>query len=711
MKCMTEKEKYIDEQISYRLQYWISKMLLLGIIYFPFIGLADFFVTPENLKRFMLYRLLVTAVLALAYYLNKRRRNIRYQYVLITVSTLLSAVVIEAMILRFGGHASTYYAGLNLLIIAALGLIPYGFFLSLSVGIAIYLLYLVPILLFDTITSPPVFIVNNIFMISTFVLALTWRALSQKSMINELSLQYDLLQDKKELEKTVTALHKSELWHRSLFENATDGIIVLDRKGMIMNANSKACEMHGYTCESIIGVSIRLLEVEHNTEIMSERMDRILAGESMVFETVHRKQDGAGIPLEVSSKAISIGGELFVQSFYRDITEKKRIQEHLAQSQKMESVGALAGGIAHDFNNILTAILGHTEIARRSEGLDEQAVKSLNIIEEASRRAGRMISKLLGFARKSKYEFLPLNINDIVYDTVKLLERVIDKTNSLSVELDSHVPLIRGDINQLEQVVMNLIVNARDAMPGGGCISIRTAVRTVSKNSPDAPPYVPEGEYVLVSVADTGIGIPEHLKNAVFEPFFTTKERGKGTGLGLSTVYGAVKEHKGYIDVQSEVGAGTMFTVYLPASGVPAPPKGQISATLSGGHETVLIVDDEQEILQSIQGILTGHGYTVLVTGDAAEAVRIFGEKSGEIALVITDIVMPRLDGRELIRRIKITNPGIKILAVSGYTSYVAEKEEIKDINGFLQKPFDADHLLSTVRRILDRKSKDFVAV
>ncbi|MGE5174255.1 MAG: PAS domain S-box protein, partial [Betaproteobacteria bacterium] len=585
-----------------------------------------------------------------------------------------------------------------------------------------YFTYFLPIIIFDKITNIRFFVNSNVFLIATAGIGIVWRYHNDKLVKEKLSLQYDLEQQKKQLEiyslqlkamveERTKELHESEQWHRSLFENATDGIIVLDKKGIIVNANDKACEMHGFTREALIGTHIRLLENDDNKEKAAARMRRLLEGEALVFETKHNRKDGSSVYLEISSKAIAIGDELFIQSFYRDITKKKKIHEHLFQSQKMESVGVLAGGIAHDFNNVLTAILGHTGIIRRSTSLDERSTRSLGVIEDASRRAGRMIAKLLGFARQNKYEITPLNLNDVVYDTVKLLEQVIDKRISLSVELDNKLPLIKGNINQMEQIIMNFIVNARDAMPNGGRIAVKTSARTVVKGLLNAPYYVPPGEYVQLIVSDSGTGIPEEVVDKIFEPFFTTKEQGKGTGLGLSMVYGAVKEHQGYLSVQSTLGVGSIFTVYLPASSAGAPTVPSASLTSVSGNETLLIVDDEEEILDSMRDALGNHGYTVYAASDPAAALAIFQKKSHDTALVITDIVMPRTDGKELIRQMKLLNPEVKVLAISGYTKYVAEMEEIRDIDGFLKKPFESYYLLSTVRRILDAKSKKVIPI
>jgi PAS domain S-box-containing protein len=528
-------------------------------------------------------------------------------------------------------------------------------------------------------------------------------------MLNGLSLQYDLEQEKQNLERLVAErtkeLNKSEQWHRSLFENATDGVVVLDKSGNIVNINEKASEIHGFAKDALIDVNIELLENDSNRANMAERMRRILDGESLVFETTHNKKDGTPIHLEISSKAIIIGEELFIQSFYRDITEKKKLREHLSQTQKLDSIGVLAGGIAHDFNNILAAIMGHAEVVRvYSPSLEAKSLRSLQVIEDASRKAGGMISKLLGFARKSTYEMVPLNLNDVIHDTVKLLERILDKNISLKMDLDGPLPVIKGDFNQLEQVIMNLMVNARDAMPQGGAIHIRTQSRNIIKGMTDVPPYVLPGEYVLMSVTDTGPGVPLHLVQKIFEPFFTTKERGKGTGLGLSMVYGAVKEHKGYIIVESRPNKGSTFIVYLPVTREALSWAGKEMETFIKGKEAILFVDDEEEVVNAAREVLTTHGYKVTAATDSDLALELFRKAPREIDLVITDMVMPKTDGKEFIRRLRAINPETKILAVSGYMKYVAEKEDIQNINGFLQKPFDSRHLLSTIRRILDAR-------
>ena len=702
---MTDKERYREEQIEVKLQFWVSKMLLLGILLFPFIGLADYFVTPENFHKFMVYRGVITAVFVVFLWLNTLKRNKTYQYSIITVIIILSAVTIELMILSFGAHASTYYAGQNLLIVAALGLIPFSLPLVVVIGLAIYAIYLIPILVLDTVTNMPVFIANNVFILSTFAIALTWRISAQKTMLNELNLQYDLAQEREKLAGLVAErtkeLHQSEQWHRSLFENATDGILVLDRNGIIVNANERACAMHGFARDALVGTFAGLLEADGGKEPFAERLRSLAEGAPRVYEAEHYRKEGTRMAIEVSAKAITMGADLYIQAFLRDVTEKKKIQEHLLQSQKMDSIGTLAGGIAHDFNNILTAILGYTDLIRRDPGANDRIISRLNVIERASRNAGRMISQLLGFARKSGAEILSLNLNDAVQDTIKLLERVLDKKILLRTELDGGLPSIEGDITQIEQVIMNLIVNARDAMPGGGTVTIRTRSAEAADSTAGIPPYAAPGRYIILEVADTGIGIPEENRRRIFEPFFTTKERGKGTGLGLAMVYGVVTDHRGYIAVQSTPGQGTVFSLYFPASERSATGTTASAWVPQRGSETILVVDDDEEVLGFVKDTLELNGYRVIATTSPMNAIDMFKKHKREIALVVTDIIMPLIDGGELTRRLREVRPDVKVVTISGYSRYVTDGGEI-EASAFLQKPFETSYLLTTVRRAID---------
>ena len=712
---MTEKERYVQEEMSKHLQFWIGMFAILAVALFIFIGIADYFVTPENFKRFLLLRTGVSCCLGVMFYLNTLKRSLYYQHVIITVIIILCTLTVEYMVLYFGGHASSYYAGLLLTIVGAFGFIAFNMSFSLAIAALIYALYNVPILLLDKITDLPTYIANNVFMLSMFSISLTLRVLSQKNMVRSLELQYDLAQEKQKLElysnqlevvvkERTQELQKSEQWHRSLFENATDGIIVLNQQGIIVDANEKACLMHGFSKNYLVGTHIALLEADHARNISDERRKRILEGNTLVYETSHHRKDGTPLRLEISTKSIRIGDELLIQSFYRDITEKKQLQDHLQQSQKMESIGVLAGGIAHDFNNMLTAVLIHTSVVRRNAELKPKALNSIQVIEDISKSTGNMISNLLGFARGSTFTVEQLDLNGVIRDTIKMLDRIIGKGIDLKLDLAKRLPAIQGDSNQLKQVITNLIVNAQDAMPDGGRIAITTMFRKIQEGMPDVPPYILPGGYVQMSVADTGNGIREDLQQKIFEPFFTTKERGKGTGLGLSMVYGTLKEHHGHITVHSKVGAGSTFMIYFPALrevSVPAPDEVDIPLN---GNEMILFVDDELHIVDAAEDTLSDYGYKVIASNDPVKALDLFTQQRDVISLVITDIVMPKLDGIELIRRIRSLEPDVKIIAISGYKKHIEDKQgvENKEDISFLPKPFEARDLLKAIRRSLD---------
>ncbi len=706
------KDKYVHTEIEKINTAFAASLLLYGCIWILPLGFLDYLVTPENFNRFFIYRLIASLLYIGLYFLIKRVK--KYTNYFIVAAAVIVSTMVELMVLSFGGHQSPYYAGMIIIFIFLSGLLPLSFRLTALVAGLIYGIYLLPILLFDTITNIRLFINNNVFLIAVVAGGLLWRYYNFNLLLKNLYLQYDLEEQKKHLEiyslqlksmveDRTMELSKSNQWHQALFDNATDGIVVLDKNGIITNANDRACDMHGFSKEALIGSHSGLLEVDEKRGEAAERLQRILQGESLVYETEHFKKDGTRIFLEVSSKAIPIHDEVFIQSFQRDITEKKKIQEHLFQAQKMDSIGMLAGGIAHDFNNVLTAILGYTDLIRRDVGANEKVLGRLSVIENASRKAGTMVSQLLGFSRKSEIDRVPFDVNDVVRDTVKLLERVIDKRIVIRLALGERLPPIEGDMNQIEQVLMNFMVNARDAMPYGGIITVTSSAIDARPGVAGVPPYIPAGRYVVLSIADTGVGIPEEIQRKIFEPFFTTKERGKGTGLGLAMVYGVVTEHKGFVTVQSKINQGTTFTVYLPVSAKATSMPLKQTVLSVRGNEMILLVDDDENVLSFIKEALEKNGYKVIATTSPMSAIDAFTKMHREIALVITDVVMPLIDGRELMKRIAEIDPQTRFLTVSGYSKYSENSDDVKP-DFFLQKPFDSDELLAMVRRIIDNK-------
>ncbi len=708
-----QKEEFIEDRLLNLTFYWFNIILVLGTLLFIMLGIMDYFVSPENFGRFFILRVGVSSVLISLYFLNKfaikKWKNEKYLYLVIITVVTLSAAVIEFMILKLGGHKSSYYGGLNLLIICVLGFVPLNLTLSLICAGLIYMVYLVPIYLFDTITNYPLFISHNFFFISTFIIVFVWRLLNQKVLINTYSLQYDLDQEKKQLELYSTdlerlveertkELNKSELMLRSLFQNAQDGILIMDENGNILDVNRALCDIHGFDKNTLIGANIVLLETHEDDGVFRERMERLLSGESLLYETRHYRKDGSKVSLEVSSKVIEVDGNRLIQSFYRDITEKKKMQAQLVHSQKMESIGQLAGGIAHDFNNILTSILGFTELILLKDDVDESVAGKVRTIEKVSRQAVQMVSKLLSFARRGYFEPVPFSIDKAIEDALEMMSRLIPKEVTVLKELGTPLAVVEGDVSMMEQVLMNLIINARDAMPKGGTLTVRTSAVELGPSDLEIGADVQRGMYVNILVGDTGVGIPEGDVPHLFEPFFTTKEKGKGTGLGLAMVYGIVKEHKGYITVKSRPVRGADFNVYIPLCVKKSRPA-KSERPQATGSETILAIDDEVPVLEFIKETLRDSGFNVITADDPLHGLDLFKNNSGGINLVITDMAMPVMDGGQLIRNIKTINPRARIIAVTGFN----ENDEDNNIDILLRKPFSGSKLLTTVREILDR--------
>ncbi len=571
-------ERFSPEKHLLKLtQDWIGTVLIMGAILFPVLEFMDYFISIDNFQRFMTYRLVISAVLIILYYLNRLIQNKAYQYGIAIISTALCAITVELAILQSGGQNSPYYAAMLILAVCCLSFVPFSVPLSFVLVGIIYGIYLVPIMLTEKITSG-VFVSNNAFLISTFVIGLLLRYYNQKLIGTELQLRAELSDDKRTLElysrglkdqvaEKTGALEISEQKYRAFFDNANDGIAVLDQSGNITDVNLRFCELHGFQQDAVLGTSIRLIELEKARGELDERFRKMLNNESLVYEAEHYRKDGSKVLLEVSSRAISIGGAPHIQCFYRDITEKIKLQEQVLQSQKMDSLGVLAGGIAHDFNNVLTAILGHTEVLRRHVVTDEFGKRRIKTIEEAALRAGQMVSKLLSFARKKSLTLAPTDLNAVVMETAELLgPALIDRNCSIQALLDEDLPPINGDSIHLEQIITNLVMNAVDAMPEGGVITIATALKEKAAEAPAVYPCQPPDAHVLLTVKDTGTGIPREALDKIFVPFFTTKAEGKGTGLGLAMVYGIVKSHKGEILVRSREGEGTTFEIYFPTA-------------------------------------------------------------------------------------------------------------------------------------------------
>jgi len=712
-----EKRAYVKQRLLDLTYYWYGIILLLGAGIFLLLGIMDYFVTPENFRYFFSLRIAISLVLMVFFIVNRilswRKSSPVYLSALILAGAFFSAVTIEMMIIRLGSDTSGYYAGLNLLVMCVLGFVPLNLSISLICVGSVYFVYLTPILLSDKITDWSIFIGNISFIISTFVIALVWRSLSQKNLIKSLGLQYDIDKDRKQLELYSTQLqklvqertkelNKSELMFRSLFEHANDGIMLLDPNGVILNVNNKTCEIHGFEKDSLIGTNIAALETEENRQAFRERMERILAGESLLFETQHYRKDGTRVMLEVSSRAIEVEGNILIQSFHRDITDKQKLQAQLLHSQKMDSIGQLAGGIAHDFNNILASILGYTELILMNEEIEDPTSDRVKKIENAARKATQMVSKLLSFARRASFEAVPFNVNLVINDTLDMVSRLVPAGISVIRQFSEPLPAMKGDPSQMEQVIMNLVLNARDAMDEKGTLTIRTEPVEIRPGEPGPGPEMKPGKYIKISVLDTGTGIePANLPH-IFEPFFTTKAKAKGTGLGLALVYGIIKGHKGWISVESNLGRGSTFEVHLPAASVPKISKMALGEQEFKGTGNILAIDDEAAVLEFIKDLLEGRGFHVRTAEDPLDGIAQYAGNHKEIDLVITDVMMPSMDGIELGERIRAINPRVKIITISGFNEVPAPVKS--DL--MLKKPFTGSKLLSAIREVLQGKEK-----
>jgi two-component system cell cycle sensor histidine kinase/response regulator CckA len=388
----------------------------------------------------------------------------------------------------------------------------------------------------------------------------------------------------------------------------------------------------------------------------------------------------------------------------RNITEKRRLEQHVLQAQKMESLGTLAGGITHDFNNILAGILGYASFLKSKLNPDHDFFKYVDTIERSAIRAADLTSKLLAFTRGEKVNHKPLNINKLIREILEIIQHTIDKSISVGTKLDESLPTIMGDAGQIQQVVMNLCVNARDAMGGGGKLIIASEKVISADADPQRPADAKAGMYVKISVSDSGTGMDKDVLARIFDPFFTTKGKGQGSGLGLSVAYGIVKGHEGFITVSSQPGLGSIFNAYFPVSGQPEIQEKNSTETLRGCDELIFVIDDEKDIRSFISEVLQNHGYRVLLAENGDQAVGMYKERCRDIALVILDMVMPGKGGEEVFLNMKEINPRVKVLLSTGYSQDGRTGEILtKGVKGFIQKPYDFNQLLAKLRQLLDQ--------
>jgi len=499
---------------------------------------------------------------------------------------------------------------------------------------------------------------------------------------------------------------------KAIIDTSLDAVITMDGTGAIRSWSPQAERVFGWAAPEAIGRKLSATIVPPSYREAHERgLAHLLAtGEGPVLnrrlELTGMHRDGREIPVELAITRVEQAGGWLFSAFVRDISDRKLLETQLRQAQKMEAVGRLAGGIAHDFNNVLTAIFGYTELVLEELPAGSSARQDLEEIRKAAQRASALTRQLLAFSRQQVLEPVVLRLNDLVEEVDKMLRRLVGENVQLRLSLARDLGNVRADPGQLQQVLMNLIVNARDAMPTGGKLLIETANANLTEQYAELHQPVTPGRYVMLAVSDTGIGMDADTKTRIFEPFFTTKEKGKGTGLGLSTVYGIVKQSAGYIWVYTEVGRGTTFKVYLPRVDAPADVQApRREAGTLAGTETVLLAEDDAMLRPLAKGLLERLGYQVLEAENAEQALAVAGGHQAPIHLLLADVVMPGASGRDLARRLGETRPTTKVLYVSGYTDdAIVQHGMLEPGLNFLQKPFTPDALARKVREVLDTK-------
>ena len=509
-----------------------------------------------------------------------------------------------------------------------------------------------------------------------------------------------------ERKRTEEQLHESERKYRLLFETNPEPMFVYDFETLrILAVNGAAISRYGYSEAEFLALTIRdIRPVEEQGRLEQELARRPDEG-AIRTGVRHRAKDGRLFEVDLVARPLEFAGRRARLVLARDVTAQRHLEDQLRQSQKMEAVGQLAGGIAHDFNNLLTAILGSTQLLLQATPPGDVRREDVEEIRNAGLRAAELTRQLLAFSRRQVLAPKVLELNAVVANMDKMLRRLIGEDIELATALHAEAGAVNADPGQLEQVLLNLVVNARDAMPGGGRVLIETTRVLLRDELVERRHRLPPGDYACLAVTDSGAGMDESTQAHLFEPFFTTKEVGKGTGLGLATVYGIVKQSGGYIWVYSEPGRGTTVKVYLPrVPGAAEPPlPAPEPPALRGGHETVLLVEDAAPVRTLARRSLEACGYQVIDAADGPSALELSARHTGEIAVLVTDVVMPGMSGRELAERLAPTRPAMKVLYTSGYTDDAMVRQGVLNAGvAFLQKPFVPDSLARKVRDVLD---------
>ena len=507
-------------------------------------------------------------------------------------------------------------------------------------------------------------------------------------------------------------LRETRDYLENLLSFANTPIIVWDPNFKITRFNVAIEKLTGYTLQEVIGKHLEMLLPLENKKSFLSIIAPTSEGDHLITVEIPILCKNGNVRNVIWSSAniYASDGQTLISTIAQgqDITEQKKLQKELLQSQKMESIGTLAGGIAHDFNNILGIILGYSSLMEKGTLSPAKFNESLGIIKNAVGRGAALVKQILTFARKTDIAFELISIYDLMHELLSMLRQTFPKVINFIEIIDKDIPLINADRTQIHQVMLNLCVNARDAMPNGGTITIKAEKQTKNQVQ-EKIPSADQESYICISVTDTGMGMDKATRRQIFDPFFTTKEKGKGTGLGLSVVYGVIQSHHGFIDVESEVGRGTTFWLYFPiplASEQSADVSLLTESFVTGGTETVLLVEDEEVLSEIVRLLLESKGYKVHTAKDGNEAINVYELHKQEIDIVLTDMGLPGISGIDVFIKLREINPNVNVIAASGFFEKdMKSKLTAYGAKGFIQKPYTPDVVLKVIRQVLDAKN------
>jgi PAS domain S-box-containing protein len=509
--------------------------------------------------------------------------------------------------------------------------------------------------------------------------------------------------------RDITQAKKTEARFRRLADANVQGVFFWTMQGAIIGANDCFLDIVQFTRADLEAGALAwnaMTPPEYADADRRAIAELVATGVCSPFEKEYTRKDGSRVPVLIGSAVFEDNPNEGV-CFVLDLTERRRLEQQIRQTQKMESVGLLASGVAHDFNNILAVVQMQADLLKSDRLLSAEQREAVDDISAAVGRAATVTRQLLLFSSREVFQPRDIDLSESITDMLKMLRRIVGAHIKMELKLASHPTLVHADPGMMDQIVLNLVVNARDAMPAGGRLVIETSEADFDSSEPSELSQQRAGSFVCLSVSDTGCGIPPANLSRIFEPFFTTKEVGKGTGLGLATVFGILRQHQGWVNVYSEVDIGTTFRVYLPRLGAPVSPKAPVQApqALPDGSETILLVEDDPDLHHSLQMMLVRLGYRILAASNGVEALEVWREHKNSIQLMITDLVMPGgMSGMELARRARGEDPGLKVICMSGYSPELVASESLPcDGLTYLTKPFHAQQLASAIRACLER--------